>query len=262
MLFDSHCHLDKLSDTHAAIARAKQAGVSRMVCISVDLDAWPAMMDIVSGEDGIYASVGVHPGYPDSREPATEQLVELSRRDDVVAIGETGLDYASRKTGDANDDGYAWQRERFRVHIDAAKLVNKPLIIHTRNAVEDTIRLLREEGANSINPNGNGIIHCFTESTESAKTFMELGFYISISGIVTFNSAKALQETVKTIPLDRLLIETDAPWLAPVPHRGKENEPSFVQHTAKFIAALKGIELAEVQQQTFANACRVFNLSE
>lgn len=266
MYIDSHCHLDKLTDSEAAIRRAKAAQVNKMICISVDLDVWPAMMSLVDAHDGVFASVGVHPGYQDIRDPELNELIELSQHPKVVAIGETGLDYAKK------DTDYEWQRERFKTHIRAAKATGKPLVIHTRNAVDDTIRLLAEEEANTINSNdfdmaagvdtgmGNGVIHCFTESTESAHTFIDMGFYISISGIVTFNSAKALQETVKALPLDRLLIETDAPWLAPVPNRGKENEPSFVTHTAAHIAKLKNIDVEEVIATTTANATQCFGL--
>lgn len=254
MYFDSHCHLDKLTDPVGAISRAKAANVNNMVCISVDLDVWPEMLQLVTEHDGVYASVGVHPGYADIREPTTDELVDLADHPQVVAIGETGLDYAKP------DEDYEWQRERFRKHIRAAKQTGKPLIIHTRNALDDTLKLLREEDAVSISAeqHTNGIIHCFTESLEAAQAFIELGFYISISGIVTFKSASLLQQAVQQIPLERLLIETDAPWLAPVPHRGKENEPALVTHTAEFIAELHGVDVATIAAATAANAKKVF----
>jgi TatD DNase family protein len=198
----------------------------------------------------LYASVGVHPDYTETTEPTVEHLVELARHPKVVAIGETGLDYY-RLT-----EPLDWQRDRFRIHIRAARACGKPLIIHTRAASEDTIRIMREEGADQA----GGVMHCFTESLEVARAAMELGFHISFSGIVTFKNARDLQAVAQAVPLARMLIETDAPYLAPVPHRGRRNEPSFVPHVAAKIAELHGVAVERVAEQTSANFSRLFKV--
>jgi TatD DNase family protein len=203
----------------------------------------------------IYASVGVHPDYEDTPEPSAEQLVELAQHPRIIAIGETGLDYFRLK-GDLE-----WQRERFRQHIRASRLSRKPLIIHTRAAAEDTIRILREEGAGTADGGVAGVMHCFTESLEVALAAIEMGFYISFSGILTFKSAKDLQVVAKALPLDRILIETDSPYLAPMPHRGKMNEPGFVRHVGEFLADLKGVSVTEVQETTTKNFFKLFQFA-
>ena len=203
----------------------------------------------------IYASVGVHPDYEETPEPSAEQLVELAQHPKIIAIGETGLDYFRLK-GDLE-----WQRERFRQHIRASRICRKPLIIHTRAASEDTIRIMREEGAGVEQGGVAGVMHCFTESLEVAQAAVAMGFYISFSGIVTFKSAKDLQAVAKALPLDRILIETDSPYLAPAPHRGKMNEPGFVRHVGEFLADIKGISVNEVQKVTTENFFNLFQFA-
>ena len=249
---DSHCHVNfpDLASEYPAIAqRMAQNSVKMALCVSVNLPDWDPMMEMVEREPTLWASVGVHPDYENEIEPTVEDLVSRSQRPKVVAIGETGLDYY-RLTGDLD-----WQRERFRVHIRAARQAKLPLIIHTRQAREDTIQILREEGADEV----GGVMHCFTESWEMAQQSMELGFYVSFSGIVTFKNARDLQETATKMPMDRLLIETDSPYLAPVPHRGKRNDPSLVIHVAEKIAELKGLSVEEVAQQSTENFFNLFN---
>jgi TatD DNase family protein len=207
---------------------------------------------LAEAHDHLFATVGTHPDYEDTPEPTVEQLVELAQHPKILAIGETGLDYY--RMGDKTYEKMEWQRERFRTHIRAALKVKKPLIIHTRSASEDTIKILREEGAGQV----AGVMHCFTESWEVAQAAMELGFYISFSGIVTFKSAKDLQETCKKVPLDRILIETDSPYLAPIPHRGKTNEPAWVSHVAEFVANLKGVTVEELAKVTTHNFKTLF----
>lgn len=204
---------------------------------------------MVEANDELWASVGVHPDYEDTLEPTVEDLVSRSQHDKVVAIGETGLDYY-RLQGDLE-----WQRERFRNHIRASKQTGLPLIIHTRSASDDTITIMREEGADVA----GGVMHCFTESWEVARAALDLNFYISFSGIVTFKSASELQEVAKKVPMDRILIETDSPYLAPVPYRGKRNDPSYVVHVAEKIADLRGMTLSSVEEQTTSNFLNLFN---
>lgn len=252
MLIDSHCHLnfDALSeDLPAVLQRCKDAGVSHMLCISCTLEDYPAIRAISDAHDNIFASVGVHPCYTDVPEPTTEELTELARDPGVIAVGETGLDYM-RIEGDMD-----WQRERFRRHIEAAATVNKPLIIHTRAAADDTIALLRNHNAQR----SGAVMHCFAEDWKIAEQALEMGFYISFSGIVTFKSAKAVQDVAKRVPLDRLLVETDAPYLAPVPFRGKPNEPSYVRHTAQYVADLRGISLEALAEASTDNFFRLFH---
>lgn len=253
MLIDSHCHLDfpelagRLPDIFA-LMRDNQVG--RAVCVSVNLDDFPKVRLLAETYDHLYASVGVHPDYPDVTEPSVADLVTLAVHPKVVAIGETGLDYY-RLTGDLE-----WQRERFRTHIRAAKSCAKPLIVHTRAAAEDTIRLMREEGAREA----GGVMHCFTESWEVAQAALDMGFYISFSGIVTFKNAKALKEVAQKVPLDRILVETDAPYLAPVPFRGKTNEPGLVRYVAEEIARLRGCTPADVAKATTQNCINLFRM--
>jgi TatD DNase family protein len=230
----------------------KEAQVNHAMCISVDMPDFPNVLALAESHPNLFATVGTHPDYEDTPEPTEEQLVELAQHPKILAIGETGLDYY--RMGDKTYQEMEWQRDRFRTHIRAAIRVKKPLIIHTRSASEDTIRIMKEEGASQV----AGVMHCFTESLEVAKASMEQGFYISFSGIVTFKSAKDLQETCKQIPLERMLIETDSPYLAPIPNRGKTNEPSWVAHVAQFIADLRGISVDEVAQHTTHNFKTLF----
>lgn len=251
MLVDSHCHLDfpELAGNLPDIfTRMRANDVGHALCVSVNMEDFPKVLALAQAHDQLFASVGVHPDYPDASEPSAEELARIARNQKIVAIGETGLDYY-RLSGDLE-----WQRTRFRTHIRAAKLCGKPLIIHTRAAAEDTIRLMREEGAGEI----GGVMHCFTESWEVAKAALDLGFYISFSGIVTFKNAKALKEVAIKVPLERLLIETDAPYLAPVPYRGKINDPSLVKHVANEIARLKGCSFDVVSAQTTENFFNLF----
>lgn len=229
-------------------------GVSHALCVSVDLPDFPQVLALAEQYPHIYASVGVHPDYEDTEEPSAEQLVALSQHPKVVAIGETGLDYFRLK-GDLE-----WQRERFRQHIRASRISAKPLIIHTRAAAEDTIRIMQEEGAGTDKGGAAGVMHCFTESLEVALAAIEMGFYISFSGILTFKSAKEIQAVAKALPIERILIETDSPYLAPTPHRGKMNEPAFVRHVGEYLADLKGLPVAQVQEITSNNFFELFNI--
>lgn len=255
MFIDSHCHLDRVAldaydgDFSRFLSQTTDAGVSHLLCVAIDLENYPAMLALVDGHDNIYTSVGVHPNDRDRHEPSVEELVALAGQSaSNVAIGETGLDYF-RSEGDMQ-----WQQQRFRNHIRAALAADKPLIIHTRDAREDTITILREENAAAV----GGVMHCFTESLEMAEQAMAMNFYISFSGIVTFKNATELREVAKSIPIDRMLIETDSPYLAPVPHRGKPNEPRFVPHVAECIAELRGSSVEEIARQTSENFQRLF----
>ena len=252
MFVDSHCHLDfpDLADQLPDILqRMDDNRVTHALVVSVSMPRWPALMELVAPHDRLYASVGVHPDYEDTPDPSVDELVDMATSSDrVVAIGETGLDYFRKP------EPLDWQRERFRTHIQASRASGLPLIIHTRNAAEDTLRIMREERAGEI----GGVMHCFTESWEVAHQAMELGFYISFSGIVTFKNAAALQEVAKQVPMDRLLIETDSPFLAPVPHRGKTNDPSKVVHVAEKVAELKGVTVDEVAKHSTDNFFRLF----
>jgi TatD DNase family protein len=258
MFIDSHCHLDFpefQSRLPEVLANMESAKVSHALCVSVDMPDFPKVLKLAQDHPHLYASVGVHPDYEDTPEPSLEFLVETAlKHPKIIAIGETGLDYY--RMGDRTYESMEWQRERFRTHIRAAIASKKPLIIHTRSASEDTIRILKEEGAERI----GGVMHCFTESLEMAKSAMQMGFFISFSGIVTFKSAKDLQETCKQVPLDRLLIETDSPYLAPIPYRGKINEPAWVAKVGEFIAQLKGIEIDALAAATSINFYECFQL--
>ena len=258
MFIDSHCHLDFpefQSRLPEVLANMKAARVEHALCVSVDIPDFPNVLKLAQDNPHLYASVGVHPDYEDTPEPSFEFLVETARRySKIVAIGETGLDYY--RMGDRSYDSLEWQRNRFRTHIRAAVATQKPLIVHTRSASEDTIRILKEEGADQI----GGVMHCFTESYEVAKAAMDMGFYISFSGIVTFKSAKDLQETCKRIPIERMLIETDSPYLAPIPYRGKLNEPAWVAKVAEYVATLKEIPLEELGEITSNNFFQCFHI--
>jgi TatD DNase family protein len=258
MFIDSHCHLDFpefQSRLPKVLANMKAARVDHALCVSVDIPDFPNVLKLAQDNPHLYASVGVHPDYEDTPEPTFEFLVETaSKHSKIVAIGETGLDYY--RMGDRSYDSLEWQRNRFRTHIRAAIATQKPLIVHTRSASEDTIRILKEEGADQI----GGVMHCFTESYEVAKAAMDIGFYISFSGIVTFKSAIDLQETCKKVPIDRMLIETDSPYLAPIPYRGKLNEPAWVAKVAEYISTLKGIPLEELGEKTSNNFFQCFHI--
>ncbi len=257
MYIDSHCHINfpelaqRLPEILVNMANNR---VTHALCVSVDLPDFPQVLDLATRYPHIYASVGVHPDYVDTPEPSVDTLVQLSQHPKIVAIGETGLDYF-RLQGDLE-----WQRERFRIHIRASRATRKPLIIHTRAASQDTLRLMQEEGAGTNAGGVGGVMHCFTESLEVAQAAIDMGFYISFSGIVTFKSAKDLQAVARAVPLERMLIETDSPYLAPVPHRGKQNEPGFVCHVAQFLADLKEVPLERLAQNTTDNFLRLFNL--
>ena len=256
MLVDSHCHLDRLdlSDREgglqAVIADAKARGVSHLLTVAVDLDSSKSLTKLTAQHSNIYSSVGVHPLQDEQLPmPSVEQLVSLADAPKVVAIGETGLDnfYSA--------DSYQWQHESFINHLKAAQQVNKPIIVHTRDARDETIELL-----NQYTLDAAGVLHCFTETWEMAKVALDLGFYISFSGIVTFKSANDLREVVKKIPLDRILVETDSPWLAPVPYRGKQNEPQYVYEVAQAIADLKQVSLEHLAEITTNNFTQLFNI--
>ena len=250
-LVDSHCHInfDPLAkDLAGVLERARDNHVDYMLCVSVCLEDYPEVAALAARHEHIFASVGVHPNYHDCHEPSSAELIDLARHEDVVAVGETGLDYF-RSEGDLT-----WQRERFERHIEAAKIVGKPLIIHTRQAKQDTMDILERSGADSC----GGVMHCFSEDWETAKRALDIGFYLSFSGIVTFKNSETLREVAKKAPADRILVETDAPYLAPVPLRGKTNEPSFVVHTARCVADLRSIALDELTRRTTDNFFALF----
>ena len=252
MYIDSHCHINfpELHEKiHSVLGNMKENKISHALCVSVTLDKIEEILKLTKQHSNIYASVGVHPDYEDITEPDIDTLFKYSQDKKVVAIGETGLDYFRLK-GDLS-----WQRERFRTHIRAAIKSRLPLIIHTRNAREDTIKIMKEEDAKSA----TGVMHCFTESYEMARKAIDLGFYISFSGIITFKNANDLRDTVKKIPIENILIETDSPYLAPVPKRGKLNEPSNVIYVAEKIAELKKIPIEKVAEITTSNFFDLFN---
>src|SRR5574343_276341 len=251
MLVDSHCHLDfpdlanRLPDV---LLRMQNNQVALAVCIGVNLEDFPNVLALAEKEPRLFATVGVHPEYTDVEEPDENRLVELASHPKVIAIGETGLDYYWQK------DRPEWQMARFRTHIRAAKRCGKPLVVHTRDSSIDTLRVLQEEGADSV----GGVMHCFTENWEVAQQALDLGFYISFSGIVTFKNALQVKEVAQKCPLDRLLVETDSPYLAPVPYRGKPNEPAYVRYVAEEIAKLRAISVDEVCRATTDNFFALF----
>ena len=253
-LTDTHCHLDRIDLTpwNGEFAQfmqaARSADLGWMLCVAIDLDSYPAMCELAAPYPEIAVSVGVHPNEEPELSPTLEQLIELGAHSRVVAIGETGLDYYR------TEPGAAWQIERFCTHIEAARQLNKPLIIHTREARDDTLRVLEEQGARDC----GGVMHCFVEDWATAKRALDLGFYISFSGVLTYKSADELREVAKTIPADRLLIETDSPYLAPVPQRGRPNIPLYVRHVAEQLAVLRGWTLEETAQRTYENARALF----
>ena len=259
MFTDSHCHLsdpDLLARLPQILQDMRTAQVSRAMCICTTLEEFDIVHGIAQAHPHIWASVGVHPDNEDVQEPTVGDLVERSQRGRVIAIGETGLDYY--RLGERTVADMAWQRERFRTHIRAAQQVRKPLVIHTRSASADTLAILREQGEDGSAGAAGGVFHCFTETDMVARAALDLGFYISFSGIVTFKNAQDLRDIVAFVPMDRLLIETDSPYLAPVPHRGKVNNPSLVPYVAQQVASVRGMEVQAVAQQTSANFDTLF----
>jgi TatD DNase family protein len=256
MLVDSHCHLDRLdlSDRDAGLdgilADARARGITQFLSVAVDLATSASLVELTERYDHVYSSVGVHPLQKiDQPVPEVEQLVALARAPKVVAIGETGLDNFYRA------ESHQWQRDSFIRHLQASQQTGLPIIIHTRDAREETLELLRQYPLQAA-----GVMHCFTETWEMAEAAIELGFYISFSGIVTFKSADELREVVRRMPLDRILVETDSPWLAPVPHRGKQNEPQYVREVAETVADLKGVSLEQLAEITTQNFHRLFRI--
>jgi len=228
---------------------AKENDISHLLCVAIDLDGSPDIIKLAKQHEMISATVGIHPNTELANEASVDDIIRLANTDEVVGIGETGLDYF-RSEGDLE-----WQRERFRTHISVAKELNKPLIIHTREAKDDVIKILKEEGADTV----GGVMHCFVEDWETAQAAMDLNFLISFSGIVTFKNAKDLQAVAKQVPLAQMLVETDSPYLAPMPFRGKTNQPAYVRHVAEFIATLKDIEFNTLAKQTSDNYHKLFN---
>lgn len=254
MLVDSHCHLDfpEFEGRIDAIRGEMHAnGVTHALCVCVSLDGWPKVRSLAENYENFFASVGVHPDHEEPSPLDSARLLELATHPKVVAIGETGLDYY-RARGDLS-----WQRDRFRAHIRAAKFCGKPLIVHTREAAADTLQIMRDEGAEAV----GGVMHCFTETLDVADAAIAMNFFISFSGIVTFKNASALKEVAKSVPLERLLVETDSPYLAPVPFRGRTNHPGLVRHVAEEIARIKGISLEQVGQITSRNFFELFKIA-
>ena len=257
MYFDSHCHLDRIDlsdfndDFEQLLAVIANAGVTRMVCIGVTLESFDDMHRRIAPYQQVYCTAGVHPDYEDIEEPGVDKLCKLAERERVVAIGETGLDYF-HQSGDL-----AWQRQRFVTHIEAARECGLPLVVHTRDARADTLDLLRRHRAQDV----GGVLHCFTEDWEMASAAIDLGFYISISGIVTFHQAQNVRDMAQRSPLESLLIETDSPWLSPAPHRGKPNHPGRVGLVAEKLAEIRGEPLDTLASATYDNANRLFGLS-
>jgi TatD DNase family protein len=253
LFVDSHCHLD-FPELRAELPQLLDAmrvnAVTHALCIAVEMNAWRDVHALAAEHPNLYATVGVHPDYADTPEPGIDVLADTARGAKIVAIGETGLDYY-RLEGDLE-----WQRERFRTHIRAARAAGKPLVIHTRAAAVDTLAIMREEHAADV----GGVMHCFTETWDVARAALDLGFHISFSGIVTFKNATELKDVARRVPLDRMLIETDSPYLAPMPHRGKRNQPAWVRHVAEEIARLRNVPLEAVAQATSGNFFRLFGI--
>lgn len=253
MLVDSHCHLDfpdLAGRLPEVLQRMRENRVAVAVCIGVNLEDFPKVLALAESQPNLYATVGVHPESTEVEEPTVERLVALAAHPKVIGIGETGLDYYWQK------DKPEWQRERFRNHIRAARTCGKPLVVHTRDSAVDTLRLMAEEGADAV----GGVMHCFTEDWTVATQALDLGFHLSFSGIVTFKNAQTVKDVAQKCPLDRLLVETDAPYLAPVPYRGKQNEPAYVRYVAEEIARLRTLSLDEVAQATTENFSRLFKI--
>lgn len=252
MFVDSHCHIDfpQLKERlDEVLTNMQRNEVQHALVVSVNLEDWPALIQMVEPYEQLSASVGVHPGYEQAYEPTVEELLTHAQHPKVVAIGETGLDYYRL------EEPLDWQRQRFERHLEVSRLSGLPVIIHTRAAAEDTLAIMRAAQADEV----GGVMHCFTETLAVARAALDMGFYISFSGIVTFKNAEALKEVARFVPLERMLIETDAPYLAPVPHRGQTNEPAYVRHVAEYIAELKELEVEQVAQQTTKNFYNLFN---
>lgn len=252
MFIDSHCHLsfpELAQDLPGVLQRMRENKVVAALNICTTLEEFPAVVAVAEQHAHVFASAGVHPDNEGVEEPTLDRLVELAQHPRVVAIGETGLDYFRLR------EPLDWQRNRFRTHIRAARACRKPLIVHSRSSAEDTLQLMKEEGAAEV----GGVMHCFTETQRVAEAAMQMGFCISFSGIVTFKNARDLQEVAREVPLDRLMIETDSPYLAPVPYRGQRNEPSFVPKVAEKIAELKGVSVEAVAAASTRNFSSVFN---
>jgi TatD DNase family protein len=261
-LIDSHCHLEMLdlsefgNSINGVLLQAKVHQVTEFLSIAVNLETFPQILETAKQYENINVSAGIHPCHTPDQSIRSEALSTLATDTKVIAIGETGLDYYMNHGSDPLDQNFEWQRERFRTHIHAAKYLNKPLIIHTREATEDTLRILAEEDAEQA----GGIMHCFVEDYATAERAMEMGFYISFSGIITFKNAKSIQQVARQVPDDRLLIETDSPYLAPVPMRGRKNQPAYVFHVAQFLAELRSTSIEHIAEITRDNYYKLFNL--
>lgn len=257
MFIDSHCHLDRIDlkpyndDFATFVEQARSQQIQHMLCIAIDLESYPDMLALVEPYEDISLSVGVHPNVTEGREPTVDELMQLANHSKIIAIGETGLDYFHSK-GDLE-----WQHQRFKNHITVAKNLNKPLIIHTREAGHDSLDVLRAAGADQV----GGIIHCFTEDWAYAEKALDLNFYISFSGIVTFKNALAIKEVAQKVPAERFLIETDSPYLAPVPYRGKPNYPTYVRHVAEHIAELRNTSVEAIAEQSSSNFKNLFAMA-
>lgn len=255
-LIDSHCHLNQIDlsasdqDLDGLMRQAHENGVSHFLCVCIELSDYPTLISLSERYADVSISVGVHPNVIYDEEPNVEQLLALGKHPACIAIGETGLDYY-RTTA---EDDIAVQQQRFRTHIQAANQLKKPVIIHTRQAAHDTLAIMRDAGANEC----GGVMHCFSEDWSVAKQSLDLGFYISFSGIITFKNANDLRDVAKKVPLDRLLIETDAPYLAPMPFRGKQNHPALVKHVAEKLSEIRGIDYTTIAAQTTENFYRCF----
>jgi TatD DNase family protein len=259
MFIDSHCHLsfpELRAQLPQILAEMMTAQVEQAICICTTMEEFPVVKGLALEHAQLWATVGVHPDNEDVYEPSVEELVEAAADPKVVAIGETGLDYY-RLNGRSIEADMEWQRERFRTHIRAARQAAKPMVIHTRSSAADTLRVLDEEGGEQA----GGVFHCFTENVEVALAAIERGYYVSFSGILSFKNAQDLRDVAAQLPLERLLIETDSPYLAPVPYRGRTNSPAYVPHVASALAAVKGVSIAELAAQTSANTRRLFGLN-
>ena len=258
MLTDSHCHLDKIDldpfdgKFGKMLDAATDADVGQFLCVCIDIEHFPDVLKPAEDYPNVYCSVGVHPTHQESHMPSVDELIQLAKHEKVIAIGETGLDYFRCESEDMT-----WQHDLFRTHIRAAIATQKPLIIHTRSAKEDTIRILKEENADQV----GGVMHCFAEDWDTAQKALDLNFYISFSGIVSFNSAKELQEVAKRVPEDRFLIETDSPWLAPVPKRGRPNQPAYVKYVAEKMADLRECSYQHIAKVSTQNFNRLFKIN-
>jgi len=254
-IVDSHCHIDRVDlanfggSIESMLSHAKELSVDKFLCVCIDLENFNSVLNLAENFENIYASVGVHPTETKGKDPSIDELVALAQHEKIIAIGETGLDYFHIDKDDAN-----WQRERFRNHIRAGKKTAKPIIVHTRDAKDDTLKIMQEENAQS------GVMHCFAEDWDTAKSALDMGFYISFSGIITFKSADILREVAKKVPLDRILVETDSPYLTPVPYRGKPNSPAYTYYVVEQIAKLHNKSIDQVAGITTDNFHQLFGV--